>query len=487
MASPGMVLRCSKTGRIFFTQEEATEHAEAFGAAYANFDEVAMDAKVWICVETGRPAYSEAEVSRMKARDPDAKTWEEKTVAYLKELQEKKEKASQRKNNFLDSVDSKKLQALTEVKGFGRNRAAKALHFTKEKNTLEAAEAWLNEHKDDPTADKVDDEFLDGIFGSSADVVMADAGSSGDVVMAEAADEPDDRKEGDPNPEEIKEKVNKELLTQVMEMGFSELRAEKALYKVDNAGVEHAINWLSEHAEDADIDLPLKKPKAMPVVPEKPKMSKEEAEAKALELQKKLRQKRAEEEKLSEKEKERMRIESTKMMQEANEKLKEEERKRAFAQMAREKEEHERHKSALKEQLRLDYINRFGCEPPPEEEVQEAKLKDKPLREQLLHWLQQLKKTYKDSNREGLIACLTVIKAYSKNLKENPAEPKFKTLKVENKAFQAKIAPFEGATDLLEVLGFDNKGDVFQQRTAAPDGFLLGEAIKFIDLMLGQL
>eukprot|EP00439_Symbiodinium_sp_Y106_P022443 s474_g2.t1 len=53
--------------------------------------------------------------------------------------------------------------------------------------------------------------------------------------------------------------------------------------------------------------------------------SKEEAEAKALELQKRLREKRAEEERKSEKEKEQQRKESTKMMVEAQEKAKEEE------------------------------------------------------------------------------------------------------------------------------------------------------------------
>merc|ERR1712176_475246 len=95
---------------------------------------------------------------------------------------------------------------------------------------------------------------------------------------AAAAEEPDNRQPGDPNPPEIKEKVNQDLLKDLMEMGFSELRGEKALYKTDNAGLEHAVNWLTE-----------------------------DAEAKAFELQTRLRQKRAEEEKLSEREKERMR------------------------------------------------------------------------------------------------------------------------------------------------------------------------------------
>merc|ERR1711862_699557 len=123
----------------------------------------------------------------------------------------------------------------------------------------------------------------------------------------------DNRKPGDPNPPEIKEKINKEMLKTLMdEMGFDEMKAEKALYKTDNQGVEFAVNWLGEHMEDADIDLPMLPP--APVLPPKPKMSKEEAEAKAMELQRKLREKRQAEEKLSEKEKERNRIESTKMM-----------------------------------------------------------------------------------------------------------------------------------------------------------------------------
>lgn len=40
-------------------------------------------------------------------------------------------------------------------------------------------------------------------------------------------------------------------------MGFTELRAQKALAKTSNAGLEEAINWLSEHLEDADIDDPM--------------------------------------------------------------------------------------------------------------------------------------------------------------------------------------------------------------------------------------
>merc|ERR1719411_826969 len=195
-----------------------------------------------------------------------------------------------------------------------------------------------------------------------------------------------------------------------------------------------------------------------------------------MELQKRLRQKKAEEEKLSEKEKERMRIESTKMMIEANEQLKEEERKRAFEQIKREKEEHEKHRAELKERLRADYIERFGCEPPPEEEEKEKSIKEKSSKDQVAYYLQKLKKNYKDSNPEGFKTCLSTLRIYVKNLQENPQDPKFKKLKLDNKAFQSRIAPFDGAIDFLDVMGFEKKEDCLEQRKSIPDGWLCGNA-----------
>merc|ERR550514_193287 len=274
-----------------------------------------------------------------------------------------------------------------------------------------------------------------------------------------------------------------------MEQGFTEVVAEKALYKVDNASLQHAMNWALDHSEDPDYELPMKPPKAAPPTPaepEKPKMSKEEAEAKAMELQAKLREKRLADEKQSEKDRERARIESTKMMLETNAKLAEEERKRALEQQRREKEEHDKYKDELKERLKQDYRDRFGCDPPDSDEEKEGKVKEKSSKDQAAFHLNKLKKTYKDTNREGLKTCLATLKIYIKNLQENPSEEKFKKLKVENKAFQSRIAPFDGAIDLLDVLGFEDKGEFLVQRKGVPDGWLCGQAIKFIDLMVSQ-
>merc|ERR1719324_1428985 len=104
--------------------------------------------------------------------------------------------------------------------------------------------------------------------------------------------------------------------------------------------------------------------------------------------------------------------------------------------MKREKEESERHRAELKEKLRQDYIERFGCEPPDEEEEKEKAVKEKSAKERVAFYLQKLKKNYKDSIPEGLKTCLSTLKVYIKNLQDNPQDPKFKKLKLENKAFQ---------------------------------------------------
>lgn len=49
---------------------------------------------------------------------------------------------------------------------------------------------------------------------------------------------------------------NEEHMGILLSMGFSELRAIKALYNTGNKNAEDAMNWLFAHMEDADIDEP---------------------------------------------------------------------------------------------------------------------------------------------------------------------------------------------------------------------------------------
>lgn len=74
------------------------------------------------------------------------------------------------------------------------------------------------------------------------------------------------------------------------------------------------------------------------------------------------------------------------------------------------------------------------------------------------------------------------------NAKNNPTEPKYHSIKKSSNAFKNKIqilAP--ESEELLRAMGFlDTDPEVFAI-SGTPDGFTLGEAIKFIDLVLNKL
>merc|ERR1719231_2091230 len=78
----GMVLKCNKTGKLFFSHKEAEVHGEETGLA--DFSQVSLEEKVWVCAETGKWCYNETEMDLHKRRVPEAKTFDEKTIADLK-------------------------------------------------------------------------------------------------------------------------------------------------------------------------------------------------------------------------------------------------------------------------------------------------------------------------------------------------------------------------------------------------------------------
>lgn len=47
--------------------------------------------------------------------------------------------------------------------------------------------------------------------------------------------------------------ANKDIVSQLVSMGFNHLHCEKAVVNTSNAGVEEAMNWLLSHMDDPGI------------------------------------------------------------------------------------------------------------------------------------------------------------------------------------------------------------------------------------------
>lgn len=176
--------------------------------------------------------------------------------------------------------------------------------------------------------------------------------------------------------------VNPVFLNQlVSEMGFPQIRAEKALVLTGNKSVEQAVTWCFEHADDADIDEPLQ------IVTEDgtpaKKLSPEEAKVKADELYARARAKRVAEEKAAAIQSEKDRVKSGKQITAAKKEYEEDARKRAVEEKKREKREALAERQRVREMLeadrqrRRDRFNVSGSGAPAQQPVEPSKSKQR--------------------------------------------------------------------------------------------------------------
>ncbi|KAE8966883.1 hypothetical protein PF005_g28679 [Phytophthora fragariae] len=263
--------------------------------------------------------------------------------------------------------------------------------------------------------------------------------------------------------------VNEELLTQLKEMGFDDLRSRKALLATDSQGLELAINWLGDHQDDADIDEPIKFVDLSKTAPKR-ELTPEEKAAKVEELQARIAKKRAEreeQERLDQKANELKRRTEGQGLQEAREEIEAIQRKIAAEKMKKDKEDAKRERERLRKQLEMDKRERharggrLGGPPidvPPIDvsaPKEEEKKKNSPVltpKEKIVKNVGILKK-YRVGN-DGLTA-LKTLNVYVKNLIEKPDEEKFRTINLENPAFRKRVASLVGGVALLKALGYE--------------------------------
>lgn len=161
--------------------------------------------------------------------------------------------------------------------------------------------------------------------------------------------------------------VNANFLSQMVdEMGIQRIRAEKALILTGNVSLERAVDWCFEHADDADIDEPLRIVKKDGS--DRPRLTPKEAQKKGEQLFARARAKREMEEKHESREREKERIRSGKEATAAKAKMEEEARAHAVLEKKREKREAIAQRQRVREMLEADKQRRreiFKMPSPP--------------------------------------------------------------------------------------------------------------------------
>jgi len=373
-----MVLRCDKTGKLFFSHKEAEVHGEETG--FQAFSQVSLDEKVWVCKETGKQCFNQEQIDLHKRRVPEAQTWDEKTIADLR----------------------------TE-------KSAKEVGGPVEMETEE------------------------------------------DIIRREAGLKPLKPKEPT-GPLAI----TKENIDQLLEMGFTQLRAEKALVRTSNGGLEAAINWLTEHLEDADIDEPLGEgvyetktqeelgeEAAKKLAGAGSQLTAEEKKAKANELLAKARAKKHGTTVEEEKQKEKARRAGGKDTVSAKRDFEDSQKQRDIEARKREKREFELERQKLREKLAAGGFKRSYAVPPMT--LEEATEKITSL-----------------SDTKSAPA-LTMMKKLVDNIAKGPAEPKFRKVRLSNAKVAEGLVHVVGARQFMMAIGWSLVEDEFLQLPDSAD------------------
>lgn len=295
------------------------------------------------------------------------------------------------------------------------------------------------------------------------------------------------------------EVVEKEMLDQLIEMGFSSSKAARALYSSGGADVEAALNWVADHEIDADIDETLMVAKEPP----KKKLTPEEAKAHAADLLRRAREKREAEERLREREREVMRVKMGKELAAAA-RLEDEQRlKRIADERQREKEEEARAREKIRRKLEEDRRERRRKLGLPEEltaeekEAERKKVEEKiaedskrrlPLTksvilgEKMRDLLVAIKKAHNGQD-EAVKSCFQTMLKICANVAKGPEEEKFRSIKLTNPAVKVRVVDFQGAVVFLELCGFqkDSSGSILEMPREKVDLLVLQTAGEHLE------
>lgn len=296
-------------------------------------------------------------------------------------------------------------------------------------------------------ADDVDMEKDDAADGGGGGDAPGEAPTSGDGAVATAVPV-----------------VDEELFKQLGDMGFSQMRALKALHYTNNADLESAVNWIMEHQEDPDIDEPLVVPTAAVAAgadtsgsPKRP-MTAEEKKAKARELQALARAKREAKERAYEEEKRQREIVRRKEAQQVGamqDDIQALIRKREREQQRKEKEDARKERERLRREIAIDKAERAAARGGAGAvgtvtTVNEIVKKEKTPEERMNAATRALCQ-FRVENK-GLTALKTLRVLVNNALTKD--DEKFRRVNLENAKIQERVTSVTGGTAFLKACGF---------------------------------
>ncbi|CAL4999880.1 unnamed protein product [Urochloa decumbens] len=301
--------------------------------------------------------------------------------------------------------------------------------------------------------------------------------------------------------------VDKKMLGELEAMGFPTVHSIRALHFSGNSNLESAVNWLLEHESDPDIDqLPLvpreitiecgdtsnevrndvqgmrdavqeHKPEERTETRRHNETSQLEREQNADEQEEEDRkrilalykQKRDEEGRARGRirsqlqEDQRERIRAAKDLIEAKRTLEENQRKRMMESRIADQEEEKRARERIRQRIaddRAERRRRLGLpqENPGPSIAIITPTKVKPVEhvvtsEQLRDCLRTLKKNHKDDNARVTRAYKILLKIIA-NIVKNPAEERFRRIRLSNPIFKDMVGNLQGGIEFLELCGF---------------------------------
>ena len=304
----------------------------------------------------------------------------------------------------------------------------------------------------------------------------------------------DDDDDDDDDDEKVEPEVSKEMVEKLKELGFAHNRCVRVLFATQSDSVEQCVQWLAEHQDDQGMDEQLFVSKKKAAAAVKKKLSKEEARVAAEKLRLDVAEKKKKEEAELEKVREKERIRSGKELLEAKKKEEALQFKRNAELRRIEKQEEEKAREKIRVKLEEDKKERrrkLGLpeELTPEEIEREKKRNEEKARkvkeeverkekqgvgvvrpvqlaENLRKNLVDVKKKHNDTDPAGVERCYKTLLAYLGNIAKNfECEPsdeayeKYRTLKVNGKAFSERVKAFDGDV-FLKTCGFcEQKND----------------------------